>query len=88
MVFLIVVGELDLTPATGVYRVDLVVVSVGFRIGDPLAIWRVGRLVAVPRDFSLTTPTGVDRVDNAVAVISYPAVLVREGSLSLLLREC
>src|SRR5215217_6686567 len=43
-----VIGELELTRSIGVARPNLGVVSVPVRIGDPLAIRRVGRVVVVP----------------------------------------
>src|SRR5215210_976972 len=37
-----VVGELTLTPSVGLDGVDLVVLSVEARVGDPMAVWCVG----------------------------------------------
>src|SRR5215203_3446440 len=64
-----VIGELELTRSVGVARPNLGVVSVPVRIGDPLAIRRVGRVFVVPivvGYIGLSTPTDFDRVDLGV----------------------
>ena len=80
-------GDWELpTPSTGVDRVDVAYRRAGIsgndaRIGDLLAVGRVGRMqvvhVVVVGNLSLTSPTGFDRVDVTLGVVTLQAFQAR-----------
>src|SRR5687767_6101932 len=63
--------DFGLTPTAYVDRVDLPLYFIACVVDDLRAVGRVVRIVAPLHDFSLTSPSGADRVD--------PAVFLAEG---------
>ena len=77
-------GEFGLTPSEGVDRVDVAPdgLAFGHRVGDLLAVGRVGRIrvvLVVVGELGLSTPTDFDLVDVALGIITLQAFKAREG---------